>query len=75
MMLPLIVLVLVALLVVASVRAHRDGRRRFRLDQFRPASPFAGVLPSGERDRDVERLVAELRAHGDAPADIRRLLR
>ncbi|WP_103381549.1 hypothetical protein [Pseudonocardia dioxanivorans] len=70
MMLSLIVLALIALVVIVSVRAHRDGRRRFRLYQFRPAAPFSGILPSGGHDRDVERLVAELRAHGDAPADI-----
>jgi hypothetical protein len=66
------ILALAALAVVVAlgwtlVRGHRDGRRRFRLAQFRPAAPFAGVLPA---DRDRERLIADLRALPDSPADI-----
>lgn len=68
------ILVLAALVVLgwSLVRAHRDGRRRFRLAQFRPAAPFAGLLPA---DRDRERLVADLRALPDSPADIETRLR
>jgi hypothetical protein len=43
------------------------GRRPFRLAQFRPAVPLGGMLPA---DRDRERLVADLRALPDAPADV-----
>ncbi|WP_433507103.1 hypothetical protein ACQP04_11860 [Pseudonocardia halophobica] len=46
----------------------RPARRRnpFRLAQFRPAAPFAGIFPA---DRDRERVVDELRALG-APGDL-----
>ncbi|WP_433502199.1 hypothetical protein ACQP04_20665 [Pseudonocardia halophobica] len=62
-------LVLVALGVAGRglVQQHRRGRLRFRLVQFRPAAPFAGVLPAG-RDRD--RLAEELQARADAPAHL-----
>lgn len=63
----ILLLSLLALVVALSVRAHRSGRRRFGLHQFRPAAPFAGVLPA---DRDAERLVADLRALPDATADL-----
>jgi hypothetical protein len=62
-----LVLILIVVLALGSARAHRDGRRRFRLEQFRPAAPFAGILPA---DRDRERLIAEVRAHPDAPGNI-----
>jgi hypothetical protein len=45
------------------------GRGPFRLAQFRPAVPLGGMLPT-DRDRDRERLVADLRAVLDAPADV-----
>jgi hypothetical protein len=38
----------------------------FRLEQFRPAAPFAGIFPA---DRDRERVLDELRALG-APGDL-----
>ena len=68
------ILVLVALTALgwSLARAHRSGRRRFRLAQFRPAAPFAGMLP---QDRDQERLLADLRALPDSPADIETRLR
>ncbi|MEN3300881.1 hypothetical protein [Pseudonocardia sp.] len=44
------------------------GRGPFRLAQFRPAVPLGGMLPA---DRDRERLVADLRAVPDAPADVK----
>lgn len=46
----------------------RPARRRnpFRLAQFRPAAPFAGIFPV---DRDRERVLGELRALG-APGDL-----
>ncbi|MEU7818411.1 hypothetical protein [Pseudonocardia sp. NPDC049154] len=48
--------------------SDRPARRRnpFRLAQFRPAAPFAGVFPA---DRDRERVLGELRALG-APGDL-----
>ena len=48
----------------------RPARRRnpFRLEQFRPAAPFAGIFPV-DRDRDRERVLGDLRALG-APADL-----
>jgi hypothetical protein len=47
---------------------RRAARRRnpFRLVQFRPAAPFAGIFPA---DRDRERVLADLRALG-APGDL-----
>ncbi|MHA6795382.1 hypothetical protein ACVGVM_17985 [Pseudonocardia bannensis] len=68
----ILVLTLIAVLAFIAVRAHRSGRRRFRPEQFRPAAPFAGLLPT---DRDRERQVAELRALHDARADVHLSLR
>ncbi|MFC5947308.1 hypothetical protein ACFQH9_03325 [Pseudonocardia lutea] len=52
----------------AGSHTDRPARRRnpFRLDQFRPAAPFAGIFPV---DRDRERVLADLRALG-APGDL-----
>ncbi|MCE0763639.1 hypothetical protein LWC35_12090 [Pseudonocardia kujensis] len=49
-------------------RTDRPRRRwnPFRLEQFRPAAPFGGILPA---DRDRERVLADLRALG-APGDL-----
>jgi hypothetical protein len=48
------------------VQQHRRGRLRFRLVQFRPAAPFAGLLPDGDRVR----LAEDLQARPDAPAHL-----
>ncbi|MCU1625487.1 MAG: hypothetical protein JWP64_436 [Pseudonocardia sp.] len=57
--------------ILAAAGALLAGGRRpfrpFRLAQFRPAVPLGGMLPA---DRDRERLVADLRALPDAPADV-----
>ncbi|GAA4678070.1 hypothetical protein GCM10023215_08690 [Pseudonocardia yuanmonensis] len=54
--------------ITTRKRTDRPARRRnpFRLAQFRPAAPFAGIFPD---DRDRERVLADLRALG-APADL-----
>ncbi|GAY11256.1 hypothetical protein [Pseudonocardia sp. N23] len=78
MVLSLLVLALVLVVVAVSVRAHRNGRRPFRLSQFRPSAPFTGLLTRDDvshADRDVQRLFADLRAQQDAPADLHKLLR
>lgn len=67
----ILLLVLTAVLVVAAVRARRGGFR-FAEHNFQPAAPFVGVLPV---DRDRERLIADLRAHPEAPANIHLRLR
>ena len=53
-----------ALLVLSTAagllwRLHRRGGFRFRLEQFRPAAPLAGLLPS---DREAQRQYCDLRA-------------
>ncbi|MCW0213289.1 MAG: hypothetical protein OJJ54_08010 [Pseudonocardia sp.] len=71
-----LVLAALGLLVLLAVRGHRSGRRPFRLDQFRPAAPFAGTFAGpGPVDMDRERLLADLRALPDAPADVEYRLR
>jgi hypothetical protein len=71
-----LVLAAVTLLVFLSVRGHRTRRRPFRLDQFRPAAPLGGMFPGpGPVDMDRERLVADLRALPDSPADVEYRLR
>ncbi|MEN3300169.1 hypothetical protein [Pseudonocardia sp.] len=66
----------VALLVFLAVRGHRTGRRPFHLDQFRPAASLGGVFAGpAPVDMDRERLVADLRALPDSPADVEYRLR
>jgi len=64
-------LIVLALIVAVALVLHR--RRAFRLRQFRPAAPFAGIFP--ERDRDHERMVAELRAMRGSLCDVNRFVR
>ncbi len=62
-MTPLIVALVVILTLAALLRlVHRRGVARFRLEQFRPAAPLAGVLPG---DRDAQRQYSDLRAMYD----------
>ncbi|RTL62615.1 MAG: hypothetical protein EKK42_31155 [Pseudonocardiaceae bacterium] len=78
MVLSLLVLALVLVVVAVSVRAHRNGSRPFRLSQFRPSAPFTGLLTRDDfshADRDMQRLMSDLRAQADAPADLAHLLR
>ncbi|MDQ2722772.1 MAG: hypothetical protein M3Y19_05635 [Actinomycetota bacterium] len=65
-MTPLVVAFVVILTLAALLRlAHRRGVAHFRLEQFRPAAPLAGVLP---RDRDAQRQYSDLRAMYDHAA-------
>lgn len=78
MVLSLLVLALVLVVVAVSVRSHRNGSRPFRLSQFRPSAPFTGLLTRDDShhvDRDMQRLMSDLRAQQDAPADLAHLLR
>jgi len=62
-MTPLIVALIVILALAALLRlVHRRGVARFRLEQFRPAAPLAGMLPG---DRDAQRQYSDLRAMYD----------
>ncbi|WP_157108722.1 hypothetical protein [Aldersonia kunmingensis] len=54
----LIVLALFAT-AIFSFAPRSTSRKVFRLDQFRPAAPLAGLLPA---DHDKERLYADLLA-------------
>jgi hypothetical protein len=66
------ILVLAALVVLgwSLLRAHRSGRRPFRLAQFRVGIPFHGV-----QDFDRERVLADLRALPDSTADVETRMR
>lgn len=56
--------VIVVLLLLATLlgHAHRRGVIRFHLEQFRPAAPLVGFLPT---DRDAQRQYSDLRAVQD----------
>ncbi|ODT96801.1 MAG: hypothetical protein ABS81_30550 [Pseudonocardia sp. SCN 72-86] len=78
MVLSLLVLALVLVVVAVSVRSHRNGSHPFHLRQFRPSAPFTGLLTRDDfshADRDMQRVMSDLRAQADAPADLAKLLR
>jgi hypothetical protein len=56
----------------ATPTAARSGRARIRGAAAALLAPFADRLPA---DRDRERLLADLRALPDAPADVESRLR
>ena len=56
----------------ATPTAVRSGRARIRGAAAALLAPFADRLPA---DRDRERLLADLRALPDAPADVQSRLR
>ena len=60
---PALLIALLALVPAGALLLRVNLRRfRFRLDQFRPAAPLAGLLPT---DRDSQRQHNDLRAARD----------